>query len=194
MAKHLKVEPKLMAEFQARYFQAFPEIGGPHAGPTWHKYVAQQLQLHGHLTTLLGRTRHFFGRHNDDSTLREAIAFEPQSVVGDLLNLGAWRIWRHGRDRNIRLLAQLHDAVLIDFPDDPTLEQYIKAEVSAKLRTELHVQGETFTIPNDFSSGWNWGKGGAGNPHGVRKLGQGREDRKAPSLRGLDRVIPSFHE
>lgn len=193
MAKHLKVEVQLMQEFQSRYFEAFPEIGGQGHGLTWHLWVAQQLQLHGHLTTLLGRTRHFFGRHNDDTTLREAIAYEPQSVVGDLLNLGAWRIWHRGRDRNIRLMAQLHDAVLIDFPDDPQLEQYIKAEVSAKLRTELHVQGETFVIPNDFSSGWNWGKFSKSNPHGVRKLGQGREDRKAPSMRGLDRVIPDFH-
>jgi DNA polymerase-1 len=192
MAKHLKVEPKLMEEFQQRYFTAFPEIGGAWNGNTWHRWVAQQLQLNGYLTSLLDRTRHFFGRVTDDSTLREAIAYEPQSVVGDLLNLGAWRVWKHGSRLGVRLMAQLHDAVLIDFPDLPEFEANTSQFMSTLLRIPLTIGGETFVIPNDFSSGWNWGKYSERNPGGVRKL-QGKETRTAPKTSGLDRVIPSFH-
>jgi DNA polymerase I-like protein with 3'-5' exonuclease and polymerase domains len=192
MAKHLKVTRDIMEDFQQRYFTTFPEIGGAWNGNTWHKWVAQQLQLHGHLTTLLGRTRHFFGRTTDDTTLREAIAYEPQSVVGDLLNLAAWRIWRSGSRLDIRLMAQLHDAVLIDFPDRPDFEQQTAEFVTSLMRTPLELGGQTFTIPNDFSSGWNWGKCSNSNPAGVQKLKGDKDARQRPSTDFLGRVIPSF--
>jgi DNA polymerase I-like protein with 3'-5' exonuclease and polymerase domains len=198
MSKHLKVERRIMELFQERYFTAFPELGGAWNGNTWHKWVAQRLQLDGYLTTVLGRTRHFFGRVTDDSTLREAIAYEPQSCVADLLNLGAWRIWKHGAERDVRLMAQLHDAVLIEYPDDPASEHEVAEFVAPLLRTKLEIGGQEFVIPNDFSSGWNWAKfndkpeRGPLNPGGVRKL-KGREDRARPATTGLDRLIPSFH-
>lgn len=192
MAKHLKVTKDIMEHFQHQYFTAFPGIGGAWNGNTWHKYVAQQLQLHGKLETLLGRCRHFFGRASDDTTLREAIAFEPQSVVGDLLNLAAWRVWRHGNQLGVRLLAQLHDAILIDYKDVSDFESKISTFVTNLMRTEIQAGGKSFVIPNDFSSGWNWAKYSPSNPAGVRKL-KNLEDRKAPKMRGLDRVIPSFH-
>lgn len=192
MAKHLKVEPRIMHLFQERYFTAFPEIGGAWNGNTWHKWVAKQLQLHSQLTTLLGRTRHFFGRVSDDSTLREAIAYEPQSVVGDLLNLAAYRIWSRGSEHSVRLMAQLHDAVLIDFPDNASSEFVVADFIKSLMGTKLEVGGDCFVIPNDFSSGWNWGKCTDGNPAGVRKL-KSLEARSRPKTTGLDRVVPSFH-
>ena len=82
MAMHLKVEVKIMEEFQDKYFKAFPRIR------EWHNSVATQLQTQGYMDTPLGRRRHFFGRLDDDATLREAIAFVPQSTIGELLNLG----------------------------------------------------------------------------------------------------------
>lgn len=190
MAKHLKVSKELMESFQDGYFAAFPGIR------KWHHWVAQRLQLDGHLTTLLGRQRHFFGRLNDDATLREAVAYEPQSTVGDLLNLAAWRIWH--RRGPVRLMAQLHDAVLVEFPDEPKHEAEVASYVTSLMRTELQAGGKTFVIPNDFSSGWNWGKfndnpkRGPINLHGVKKL-KGVETRTRPPEPGLDRVIPSFH-
>lgn len=192
MAKHLKVQPALMKEFQHAYFTAFPGIGGVlGTGNTWHRWVAERLQLDGRLETLLGRTRHFFGRLNDDTTLREAIAFEPQSVVGDLLNLAAYRIWKFGSRYDVRLMAQLHDAVLIDFPQDAP-EEEVKEFVTSLMRTEINAGGQTFTIPNDFSSGWNWGKHSSSNLPGVKKW-KGREDRTRPATTGLDRIVPGFN-
>lgn len=190
MAKHLKVTPALMASFQDAYFSSFPGIGGP--GRSWHKWIAQQLQLTGTLTTLLGRTRNFLGRHYDDTTLREAIAFEPQSVVGDLLNLAAWRIWKQGPRHDIRLLAQLHDAVLIDYPDSGCDEE-IAAAVTKLMSIPIQAGGETFVIPNDFASGWNWGKYSDSNPAGVGTAEDCPQDRTRPAHTGLDRVVPSFN-
>lgn len=187
MAKHLKVKAQLMEEFQSGYLGAFPGIS------QWHRYVAQELQLGQYIETLLGRGRHFFGRPNDDSTLREAIAYEPQSCVGDLLNLGAWRIWKHGRAKyDVRLMAQLHDAVLVDYPDIPEIEDEVLRWVKTQLLVPLTVNGDTFVIPSEAASGWNWGKFDADkNPAGVKKF-KDREARSRPQMSGLDRVIPSF--
>lgn len=95
-------------------------------------------------------------------------------------------------------MAQLHDAVLIDYPDDPSTEGNVAAFVTSLMKTPLEIGGRTFVIPNDFSSGWNWGKfndkpeRGSLNLAGVRKL-KAIEDRTRPASKGLDRVIPGFH-
>lgn len=196
MAKHLKVETKIITRFQQGYFGAFPEIRW------WHHWVAQQLQTEQRLTTFLGRERHFFGRPNDDTTLREAIAYEPQSVVGDLLNLAAWRIWKHGASRNVRLLAQLHDAVLVDYPDDDNETAYLDFVLDL-MKTPLTLtnpdgESRTFIIGSDAATGWNWGKynddprKGGINIGGIRKW-KGAEDRTRPQDGGLHRVLPDFH-
>lgn len=192
MAKHLKVEKVLVENFQRNYFLAFPEIRH------WHSWVAQQIQMEQRLVTLLDRPRDFFGRSNDDTTLREAIAFEPQSVVGELLNLAAWRVWKAGPRLGVRLLAQLHDAILIDYPDEPENEAATLAEVSSLMRTPLVIHDRTFTIGNDAATGWNWGKfDERRNPGGVKKFPlsrpEARDQRKRPAEWGLDRDLPQFH-
>lgn len=192
MAKHLKVQASLMEHFQAKYIPAF-------GIDKWHQSVAQLLQTVGHIETLLGRGRTFFGRPNDDSTLREAIAYEPQSCVGDLLNLGAWRIWKHGHRHDIRLMAQLHDAVLVDYPDEPDKEAERMDYAKSLLNVPLSVGGRTFVIPSEAATGWNWGKfndnpkRGAINLSGVRKF-KDRETRARPEESGLDRIVPGFDQ
>ena len=49
--------------------------------------------------TALGRYRTFFGHPQDGATHRKAVAFDPQSTVGDMLNLGLWLVW-HELDRS----------------------------------------------------------------------------------------------
>ena len=87
MARHLKVPPKLMEDFQERYFGAYPAI------PLWHQWVYEQLQLTQSLTTPFGFERTFFGRQNDPATHREAVAFSPQSSTAHRTNLAILRMW-----------------------------------------------------------------------------------------------------
>ena len=82
VAKYLKLDIKVAEEFQDKYFDKFFMI------PAWHRKVQNMLLEHGTMVTAMGRRRTFFGRPNDDATLREAIAHEPQSVVVDILNFG----------------------------------------------------------------------------------------------------------
>ncbi len=167
MAKHLKVEEQLMVTFQGKYFGAYPGLGGPqgykaHDGvmaTTWHKWTAQQLQLHQQLTTPLGRRRHFFGRPGDDATLREAIAYVPQSVVGDLLNYVLYKFFT--QLRGTQLLAQIHDAIIFQFPEGQEETYLPKALELAKepVTVESLVtpgQFRTIVIGSECKVGWNW--------------------------------------
>lgn len=164
ISKTLNVEQKVIEDFQYAYFKAFPAI------LSWHRKVVEKLQLTGKITTFLGRERHFYGRLHDDSTIREAIAFEPQSVVGDIMNEAIRRLQIYVP---CQLIAQIHDAVVFQYPE--TLEHETLTMAKAQLQVPLTIGDRTFTIPVEVSSGWNWGKreetkdGRVINPDGLRK-------------------------
>ncbi len=179
MSRHAKIPTKMAEDFQVRYFEAFPGI------PRWHRHVAQQLQQNQLLITPFGRRRHFFGRPNDDSTLREAIAFVPQSSTGDRMNLGLFRIWRHMRDR-VQLIAQVHDAVYFQFREGLD-EHAIIEEALARINVELRHGDRTLIVPGEAKSGWNWGNWDEkSNPNGLKKF-KGKDGRER--LSGLDRIL-----
>lgn len=181
MSRHLKVPTRLMVDFQERYFSAFPGI------PKWHKWTAQQLQTTQQLVTPFGRVRHFFGRPRDDTTLRKAIAFVPQSSTADRMNLGLWRIWKYMPQ--VQLLAQVHDAVYFQFKMGED-EAAIKREALRLIDVPLldPKSGRKFSVPGEYKSGWNWGLYHEKfNPNGMKKLGETVDVRRR--LAGIDRVL-----
>ena len=174
MAKHLHTESRVIERFQRAYFAAFPCI------PKWHEHVIEQIQTTGSLTTLFGRRRMFFGRHNDPSTYRKAIAYEPQSCTGEQIDRGLLQNWR--KYPQVQLLNQVHDSVLLQIPhsekDDliPLILDTMKVELELK-------GGRKFSIPLDAAGGWNWGYADKkGNPYGL-KAWTGTETRSKPSPR-----------
>lgn len=184
MARHLKVPTKLMEHFQTAYFRAYPI-------PRWHTWTAGQIQTIQQLTTPFGRRRHFFGRPNDDTTLREAVAYVPQSATADRMNLALWRMWYYMGTR-IQLLAQVHDAVYFQFPETANANDII-SEAIKHLSTPLSYtrkngQTRVFDVPGEAKVGWNWGNyHDKHNPDGLQKW-KGQDDRKR-SGSGLSRVM-----
>lgn len=180
MSRHLKVSQDIMKKFQQSFFGAYPGI------PKWHQWVAQQIQTYPHaITTPFGATRHFFGRQNDDTTLREAIAFSPQSSTAMRLNLALWRIWKHMHGR-VQLLAQVHDALYFQFREGDDEAEVIKIALEF-CKVLLEHKGRKFVIPGEAKSGWNWGNYHEKiNPNGLRKF-KGHDDRVR--LNGLSRVM-----
>lgn len=176
MAIHLKVETKLMEEFQHGYFSAFPGIRA------WHQEVATDLQTMGYLTTPFGRKRHFLGRLGDNSTLREAVAYIPQSLIADYMNAGVCRLWAWGK---VDLLAQVHDAVLFEYPED---RDDLVFEASSILSSPIKLQnGDTFSIPSDIAVGWTWSKYKESvNPDGIRKISKEKPDLRKRATNGAD--------
>lgn len=179
MSRHLKIPLKLSEDFQSAYNGAYPSIS------KWQRYVAQELQTKQRLTTSFGRTRLFFGRPNDDTTLREAIAFEPQAMTADRLNLGLWRIWKHMGTR-VQILAQVHDALYFQYPEDVD-EADIITEALSYISVPITKNGRTFTVPGEAKTGWNWGVyDAARNPNGMKKY-TGTDTRTR--LDGWNRVL-----
>ncbi len=160
LAKVLRVPVGVMVKAQQQYFRAFPGI------VQWHRNIARQLATNKYIDTPLGRRRFFFGRTWDDSVLREAIAHGPQSTVGELLNLGLWRLWKTHEPR-IQILAQIHDAVLAQYPLDEKAEAV--RSVRAALTIPFQINNHTVVIPVEIKTGFNWGKVSKENPRGLSK-------------------------
>ena len=119
---------------------AFPGIR------VWHGTTEKELRDTGKLTTPFGRERQFWGRLNDDTTLREAIAFKPQSLVGDILNYGLYRIWNE-LEPEIQVLGQVHDAVLGQCPIERMEE--VEPLLINCLTNPIKVNGRTMIIPSE---------------------------------------------
>ena len=166
MARSLKIPIKLAETFQQSYATgndaAFP------AFPRWWRWVAGELQTTQRLVTPYGRERHFFGRPNDDATLREAIAYVPQSSTADRMNLGMWRIWHELGDRAF-LLAQVHDSVVFQFRETED-EQGLIQRALELTRVPLSDGRRTMVVGAEAKIGWNWGTyDKLANPDGLVK-------------------------
>lgn len=198
MARHAKIPVAFAQHFQERYFSAFPGI------PLWHRWVSRQLTTTACIITPFGRERLFFGRQGDETTLREAIAYSPQSSTGDRLNLALYRIWRT-MGKRIRLMAQVHDALYFQYREDDD-EQEVISTALGLIETPMYHGTHKLVVPGEAKIGWNWGnyvpvealeKWEAGgrlgprptiNPNGLAKFRPGTPDARK-RLEGLERVF-----
>lgn len=188
IADETRVPLDIVAGFQPRYFRAFPGI------KAWHSHVEDELRRSGTLTSLTGRKRHFFKRRTEAKTLKEAVAYDPQGSLADIVNLGMLNTWRRTQQPTdplfpARLMFQDHDATTWMYPEEleDTIVPLIKQSLA--IRVELH-DGKFLEIPYDCETGWNKGKwNGVKNPDGLKEY-SGPDDRhRTPTPGLLDRII-----
>lgn len=174
MAKHSHIDIKLIEHYQSVYFSACPEL------PRWHQWVVQQVQTKGEIVTMLGRARRFFGRPNDDSTIREAVAYEPQSVAADYCNKALLRLhkmWLKGEfPATIRLSK--HDELVASCKE--SLEEQVIAIMREQMEEHLTIispsgAARNWFVPAEVESGWNLGKKSEENPNGISHPMDGRK-------------------
>ena len=128
----------------------------------WWRKINQQLHSEGSLMTVWGRKRTFFGRRPPtddwlDKVHREAIAFGPQSMVADLLNMGMVAFWNRFDGRLGTIMLQIHDAVLIQ-TETPKRAMAAQALRSC-LTIPMKIGERELTIPVDVSwSEKSWGE------------------------------------
>ncbi len=192
-AQTLNLTVSVMEEFQERYFTAFPEI------QKWHLRTIATIQQISKLVTQVGRERTFWGRPNDPSTHRKAIAYEPQSLVGHITNAGLLAAHRwlcaNNRDAKIfirrgatvipfngELLMQIHDAGLFLLPLVGFTEMALKIQQFCVQPIEFHGVG-TMTIPSDLSVGLRW-----------NKLPKPGKHKRATELEGLRNFYPGIEK
>lgn len=180
LAEQAKLPTSVVVQFQPRYFQAFP------AHLHWQAWVEETLRKKGCLTSLMGRKRYFFGRRNDPATLREAIAYDPQSSLADIVNTAMLNIWRKNY---VQIVGHVHDALIFQYPEE------MEDELIPRLMEDLIVEvplahGRALRIPYDCVVGWNQGKyDPEKNPNGFKEY-TGHDDRTRQETAGiLDRII-----
>ena len=132
-----------------KYKSNFPNL------ENWWREVETQVGSTRIMTNLFGRKRIFFGRWGHE-LVNEAIAYVPQSTIGDLLNLGLINCWPN-LPPGWSLLANNHDSILAQVPED-TYDDHIIKFFKHYLEIPLQVNGYTFTIPVDIKTGINWGE------------------------------------
>lgn len=124
---------------------------------TWWHDTEAQLRRTRTLTSLLGRKRVFYGRL--DAILPEAVAFVPQSTVGDAINVGLHRCFHDPllQQLEFQLLLQVHDAIGFQYPTEN--REGVLPRVRQLLRVDLTVPRtkEVFAIPVEIACGPNWG-------------------------------------
>lgn len=163
VAKTLQIPTKVAEDFQRAYFSAFPDIR------RWHRRVQAQLAINRTITTPLGRRCQFLGRLTDSETIKSAIAYGPQSLVADVLNIGMFKVWQKFDLRgsgDVQLLLQVHDAIVLQVRE--TCLDVI-SEIRDTLITPVQVGDYKLVIPADVSIGLNWGKRSSENPNGLDK-------------------------
>ena len=168
LAQQARVETSLMEEFQTKFFRAFPGIR------EWQQAVARKIQTQGYLENPFGFRRTFWGRKWDDAVIRDAVAFEPQSSVGILMNRGILRLWEELEDNEkLMLLFNLHDAVGGQIRDDllgEYLPKVLELLTIPMQITDINGKTRDVTIPMDVEVGKNFGKWHAEkNPGGLKK-------------------------
>jgi DNA polymerase I len=132
--------------FQTNYLEQFPSF------PLWWRWVTESLRDTRQITTLLGRQRHFLGDWRDAETIRQAVAYEPQSITADTIDRGLLALWRENR---VQLLLQVHDSVLFQFPEH--LEAEIVPWALSQIQQTVRLKGDRpFCIPGEAKVGWNW--------------------------------------
>ena len=173
MAGHTKTDVRVIEDFQRAYFGAFPLI------PAWHLWVREQLETVGSLNNLFGRRRFFFNRLAEPATLREAIAYDPQSSTAEEIDRAYQILWREFPQCD--LLAQVHDSILFELDYD--LVNILLPTILPRLRAPLTLaNNRPFYVPLEAKTGFNWGDADQQNPWGLMKF-KGSEKREPPNQR-----------
>ena len=179
LAEQTKLPIHIVAEFQPKYFGAFP------GHERWHTTVDHSLRTSGYLISLTGRKRWFFGRRSDPATLREAIAYDPQCSLADIVNLAMLKLWR----MNIAIvMMQDHDAITFMYKEEDE-ERLIPILLDALVVPIPLADGRVLRIPYDAEVGWNKGHISDTNPDGLSSW-RGHDPRKRqPTVGILDTIV-----
>lgn len=183
MANETKIDIDIVTEFRRQYFQAFPGHQG------WHHWTREEIRSTGTLISLTGRKRQFWGRRDTEDTVREALAYCPQADESHIVNSGMLQVWRA---RNVQLLMQNHDAIIVQYPEK--MEDEIVPMVLDQLHYPVELaKGRQLVIPYGCKTGWNFGECSKDNPYGLKTYKPGDQRRRPKETSILDRPIRSLH-
>lgn len=153
MAIQKRIPVEAAKEGQGRYFRAFPGIRD------YQSMIRSKVQNMEPIITPLGIRFKLFGRPWDEHTYKEGLAVIPQSMVGYIVSIGAYRIFMELPE--VQLLAQVHDALVFQTPIGRRdlghkALQLMRVPVPV---TDVRGKTRTLTIEVEGAIGKNWGHG-----------------------------------
>ena len=86
--------------------------------------------------------------------MRGAIAYVPQSTIGELVNLGLYRVWNELKDDNVQVLGQVHDAILGQVPTEKVDE--LMPKIINCMTNPMVVHDRQLVIPSSVEVGDSW--------------------------------------
>lgn len=180
LAAQAKIPLQVVQQFQPKYYGAFPK----HLD--WHAWVDQEIRKKGFLISLGGRKRWFFGRRSDDSTIRDAVAYDAQETESHIVNNAMLNIWR--KSTAIVMLHD-HDALTYMYPEEQ--EDEIIPKLLEQIRYPVQLKHDrVLEIPYEAKVGWNAANYTEANPFGLQKYKLSGDKRKRPkALHILDRSV-----
>ena len=167
MAKQTHIPVNLVRHYQDVYFEAFPEI------PLWHQWTIEQVMTKQELTTILfNRTRQFFNRPTDDATIREAVAYVPQSMAADYTNKALLELHKAAVHGNlpVTIFLQKHDELGFRYAEkDESLVIPRVCDIMEQsfVLTDPEGNKREWSVPVEALVGWNLGFKSDKNPDGL---------------------------
>jgi len=158
------VPPQECKIIQALYFERY------HGVHDYQDYVKQQLKTGRSLACASGHVRKFFGRPDDGTTIRTALAHEPQANTTYVTNLAMQRLWQDPENRRsnnsliIEPIHSVHDALCGQFPIE--LAEWACAKIKSYFSNPIRVANENIIIPYEGGYGQSWYHTGENNRMG----------------------------
>lgn len=155
-----------------RYHQVYPGIR------RYYEWVKKELNRDRTLINCFGRKMRFMDQWGND-LFKAAYASLPQSTQVDGLNGGLCAIYEDpyicdSSAVNGDLMAQVHDSILLQFPNKVLLPEYnfygIMKHVYDLVSPEMEYHNRRFKIPTDMKAGRNWGAFQETNPLGMQEV------------------------
>lgn len=152
----IHLPPRESNRFQQLYLSRYIGI------PKWWSWVAQRLTKENGIQHASGHFRRFFGRPNDDETLRSALAEEPQGNTTYATKLAIFKLWYDAENRRpdgsliIEPLHTVHDSLNVQF--FKTDLDFAKRKIPTYFNNPITIGAKTFSIPYDGNYGPSWGE------------------------------------
>ncbi|HEY4797881.1 MAG TPA: DNA polymerase, partial [Bacteroidia bacterium] len=179
LADQSKIEVNAVEQFQEAYFRIFP------VHFRWHAHVEKEIRTKGELVSLMGRKRQFWGRRDNPDTIREALAYDPQGSLADIVNTGMLQLWK---SKTAQLLMNVHDAVVVQYREEE--EDEIIPQLRKQLEYEVPLKhGRSLIIPYDCKTGWNYGMMTKENPDGLKEYAPGDKRERQEEVQFMDRPV-----
>lgn len=146
---------------QRNYFQAFPHIRA------WQDGIKAQVHGQETLSNIIRREIRLFGRPWDAHTYKQGLSFKPQSGVADILDTAMWLVWNEMDPELLHLLAQVHDALLLQYLHG---RLDVIRRVAELMRIPVQIGSRTLVIEPEVAVGQNWGHWSESNPYGLKEI------------------------